>query len=364
MFSATHLHSKKKVILTTMKPTAVILTSGLLQSNNAKTAHGLIRGCDRYKIIGVIDDQLSGQDAGEVLDGLHRDIPIFKDIDDAISGLSSKIDHCIIGVATAGGIIPAQMQTDLMYILQKGISIINGLHSYLTDIPDFINTAVAQNVQLIDIRKGKPKSEQRFWSGKIFEVTCPIVAVLGTDCALGKRTTTRLLVESAGEKGINASMVYTGQTGWLQGRGHGFIFDSTVNDFVSGELEHAVHTAFAEDNPDVILIEGQASLVNPSGPCGSEYLVSANAKKVILQHSPVREYFKGWEKLNLKIPPIEKTIELIKNYDAEVVAITLNTAGMDEAAISQANAEYTYRLGIPVLDPLRDDLTPILDLFK
>lgn len=347
-----------------MKPTAIVLTSGLLASNKAKTAHGLIRGCDRFDIIGVIDDQSAGKDAGEVLDGRHRNIPIFADIDAAIAGLDRSIDHCIIGVATPGGIIPEAMQKDLMYILQQGVSIVNGLHSYLNDMPEFVETAAAKNAQIIDIRRGKPKSEQQFWSGKIFDVTCPIVAILGTDCALGKRTTTRILVEGADAMGIKASMVYTGQTGWLQGRGHGFIFDSTVNDFVSGELEHAVHTAFVQDKPDVILIEGQASLQNPSGPCGSEYLVSANAKKVILQHSPVRTFFKGWEDLNLKIPPIQKTIDLIRQYDAEVVAVTLNTAGMESDAIAQAKAKYENQLGIPVIDPLTDDPSSILNLFK
>ena len=58
-------------------------------------------------------------------------------------------------------------------------------------------------------------------------------------------------------------MIYTGQTGWLQGGKYGFIFDSTLNDFVSGELEHAILTCYEETNPDVILIEGQSALRNP-----------------------------------------------------------------------------------------------------
>ena len=93
-------------------------------------------------------------------------------------------------------------------------------------------------------------------------------------------------MESLRRRGKQAEMIYTGQTGWMQGSPYGFIFDSTVNDFIGGELEKAVLTCAREAKPDYILLEGQSALRNPSGPCGSEYLLSANAKGVILQHAP------------------------------------------------------------------------------
>jgi len=345
-----------------MKDTAIILTSGLLDSNKAKTAHGLIRGTDRYDIVAVLDEASSGSDAGIVLDGQHRNIPVVNSIEAAIQITDRPIKYCIIGVATAGGIIPESMQDDLMKVLNEGISLVNGLHSYLGDMPNFVKKAKEKNAELVDIRKGKPKEEQQFWSGKIFDVTCPIVAILGTDCALGKRTTTRILAEAAEKKDIKASMIYTGQTGWLQGKGKGFIFDSTVNDFVSGELENAIYSTFTSDKPDVIFLEGQASLLNPSGPCGSEYLVSGNAKKVILQHAPQRVYYKGWEKYDLKIPPIQKTIDLIKLYGSEVVAITLNTAGLTDNEIVRYKIKYGNQLRLPVVNPLKDDLDELLEV--
>ena len=61
----------------------------------------------------------------------------------------------------------------------------------------------------------------------------------------------------------------------------------------------------------MILIEGQSSLRNPSGPCGAEFLLSGNCKGVLLQHAPGREYFDGLENLESLIPPIEEEIELI-----------------------------------------------------
>jgi len=347
-----------------MKDTAIILTSGLLASNKAKTAHGLIRGTDRFDIVAILDEESAGKDAGVVLDGHSRNIPVVSSIAEAVAKSKRPIKYCIIGVATPGGIIPEAMQDDLIQILDTGISIINGLHHYLGDLPEFVEKAKSNNAEIIDIRKGKPKTEQQFWSGKIFDVQCPIIAILGTDCALGKRTTTRIIVEAAEKKGINASMVYTGQTGWLQGKGHGFIFDSTVNDFVSGELENAIVTAYETDKPDMIFLEGQASLLNPSGPCGSEYLVSGNAKKVILQHAPQRTFYKGWEEFDLKIPPIQRTIDLIKLYGSEVIAITLNTAGLTNQQIVRYKNKYGNELRIPVLNPLQDDLSELIELCK
>ena len=94
--------------------------------------------------------------------------------------------------------------------------------------------------EIIDIRKPKPFEDLHFFSGEIYAVTTPRVAVLGTDCAVGKRTTCRMTLEMCRADGIATEMIYTGQTGWLQGYPYGFILDATPNDFVSGEIEHAV----------------------------------------------------------------------------------------------------------------------------
>lgn len=92
-------------------------------------------------------------------------------------------------------------------------------------------------VSLTDVRKPKSRENLSFWSGEIYKVTSPIIAVLGMDCAMGKRTTARLLTQMCRANGLKAEMIFTGQTGWLQGGKYGFIFDSTLNDFVSGELK-------------------------------------------------------------------------------------------------------------------------------
>ena len=116
---------------------AVILTNGLLHKSDAKTAHGLIRGTERYEIIGVIDsEETAGKDAGELLDGKHRNIPIFESLDSAKANLQS-IDYLIIGVATIGGVLPPDMLDIIKIAIENGISIVNGLHEYLSEKSQF-----------------------------------------------------------------------------------------------------------------------------------------------------------------------------------------------------------------------------------
>ena len=49
------------------KPKAIVLTGSILHESDAKTAHGLIRGTERFEIVAVIDTQHAGKDAGEVI---------------------------------------------------------------------------------------------------------------------------------------------------------------------------------------------------------------------------------------------------------------------------------------------------------
>ncbi len=341
------------------KNNALILTNGLLNTNDAKTAHGLIRGTERYTIVGVIDAPTAGKDAGEVLDGKNRDIPIFNNLSESFMRLQS-IDYLIIGVATVGGVLPPDMLIIVEEAIKKGLSIVNGLHEYLSEKPEIAALAAQYHVQLIDVRKPKARKDLHFWTGKIYEVSCPIVAVIGMDCALGKRTTARLICQACEQQNINAQMIFTGQTGWLQGGEYGFIFDSTLNDFVSGEVEHAIVTCWKETNAEVILVEGQSSLRNPSGPCGLEFLISGQAKYVVLVHAPKRIYFDNEEHWG-KIPSVESEIEIIAKFGSKVIALALNTEGCSEQEALDFQQEYRSRLAIPVVLPLEQGVQEIVE---
>lgn len=337
-----------------MDGTALVLTNGLLHTQHAKTAHGLIRGTERFQILGIIDHVSAGKDAGVVLDGVARGIPVFASLADALAGCAQKIDFCIVGIAVAGGKLPEDFQATLKDAIRAGLSIVNGLHDFLSEMPDFQTLAAAHGARLIDVRKPKPKSELSYWSGRIGKVTTPRVAVLGTDCALGKRTTCRFLTQAACAQGLKAEMIYTGQTGWMQGSKYGFIFDATINDFITGEIESALVRCFEEAQPDIMFIEGQSALRNPLGPCGSEFIISGQAKAVVLQHKPARRYFKGTDDFPVEIPSVKSEIELIRALGAETLALALNTDGLAPEEARRFQAQYREELGIPVILPLEE----------
>ena len=345
-----------------IKPKAIVLTDGMLHLTDAKTAHGLIRGTERYEIVAVIDSVHAGKDAGEVLDGKHRNIPVMATVEKAINTISG-ITYCIIGIATVGGKLPVHFLPIIKSCISNKISIVNGLHEFLTNKPGLVALAKEFNVELTDVRKQKERNDLHFWDASIFSVTAPIIAVIGTDCAMGKRTTCRMIKQACANDGINAQMIYTGQTGWLQGGQYGFIFDSTLNDFISGELEHAIVSCWKETNADVVLIEGQSALRNPSGPCGSELLISGNAKHVILVHAPKRKYYDGIAEWG-GIHSIASEIELIKMYGSTVIALAINTEHCTAEEAVAFQKEYEAAFQIPVLLPLQQGVEKIIPLIK
>lgn len=342
---------------------AIVLTDGLLMTSDAKTAHGLIRGTERFNIIGLVDGEANaGKDAGVLLDSKHRGIPVFATMESAIEA-SGKVDYLIIGVATVGGILPKNMLSLIYDAVKKGISVVNGLHEYLNDKADLVAIAASTGAQLIDVRKPKSRADLHFWDGAIFNVTAPIVAVIGMDCAMGKRTTARMLKQACISEGMKAEMIYTGQTGWLQGGKYGFIFDSTLNDFVSGELEHAIVSCWKETQPDILFLEGQSALRNPSGPCGLELLISGNAKHVVLIFAPKRKYFDNEAHWG-EIPSVASEIEIIQKLGSKVIAVAVNTEHCTDEEAYAFQKEFTVSLGLPVLLPIQEGVAPVIPILK
>jgi uncharacterized NAD-dependent epimerase/dehydratase family protein len=347
-----------------MDGTALVVCDGFFDTANGKTAHGLVRGTDRYRILGVVDAPTSGRDAGEVLDGRPRGIPIFATLPEALRVLGETPDFCVVGIATSGGRVTPGLRGLLAEAIALGMSVVNGLHEFVSDDPGLSAAAAAKGVTITDVRKTAKRTELHFWSGDSREVGAPRIAVLGTDCALGKRTTARFLLEACRRAGLKTELIFTGQTGWMQGAPFGFIFDSIPNDFVSGELEHAVVSCWRAARPDLILFEGQSALRNPSGPCGSEFLLSGGAKGVILQHAPSRTFFEGLEELGYRIPPLADEIALIGSYGATTLAVTLNGEHRTPEQLRADQARYRAELGIPVVRPLEEGVEELVPLVR
>jgi uncharacterized NAD-dependent epimerase/dehydratase family protein len=153
--------------------------------------------------------------------------------------------------------------------------------------------------------------------------------------------------------GISAQMVGTGQTAWMQGAAYGVIMDSLVNDFVSGEIEHAVWSAWRRETPRVIVIEGQGSLMNPAYPGGFEILAAARPDVVLLQHAPARREYDGFP--GYPIQPLYRQIQAVELLSGKpVAAITINHERLPRDRIPMICEAISQAVGLPTFDVLTD----------
>ncbi|MCR9243557.1 MAG: DUF1611 domain-containing protein [bacterium] len=335
--------------------TAVVYCEANFGSIDGKTANGLVRHSERYRILSVIDSKRAGTDAGIALGEEHKAIPICRDLADALSSSASMPEFFIFGVAPASGMLTGEERRIVLEAMALGMHIVNGLHEFLSDDLEFLAASTAHNVRILDIRKPRPKQELRLFSGRIAEVTCPRIAVLGTDCAIGKRTTATILTMALNELGVKAVLVGTGQTGLMQGARYGVALDAVPSQFVSGELEATIVEAFENEAPDVIIVEGQGSLSHPAFSTSSLILRGCHPDGVILQHAPARPHRCDFE--NMPMPSPTSEIRLIEMFaTTKVIGLTLNHEGMTSDELETAIAGYSAELEIAVTDPLTEPI--------
>jgi uncharacterized NAD-dependent epimerase/dehydratase family protein len=333
---------------------AIVYCDGGFATTYGKTAHGLVRFSRRYRVRAVVDSSLAGRDAGEFLDGQPNDIPIVASIEDGMQVAKSSgvpATHLVFGLAPDGGRLPDFARADILAALRAGLNVDAGLHDFLTDDPELTAAARESGVVIRDIRQGPPRSELHGFTGKIEEVTSGIIVVLGTDSAIGKRTTAVRLVQAFEAAGHRTELIGTGQTSWLQGVRYGIVEDALVSDFMAGEIEHAVWSAWHEQHPDVIILEGQGSLMNPAYPGGYELLAAGRPHLVVLQHAPARSTYDGFPAYPLH--PLTRQIAAIEMVsDKPVAAITLNHEGLSRDEIPKILAELSAETGLPAFDVL------------
>lgn len=331
--------------------TAIIYCEGNFGATDGKTANGLVRYSEKYEILSVIDSEKAGLDAGEVLGDAPNAIPVCRDLADALAQADNLPDHFIFGLAPSSGLLSAHERNLVLEAMGHGMNIVNGLHEFLNDDPVFAAACVANKVEIIDIRKPRSKNDLRLFSGAIQSVTCPRIAVLGTDCAIGKRTTASVLTRALVERGIKAVLVTTGQTGMMQGSRHGVALDAVPSQFCCGELEATIVEAFQDDNPDIIIVEGQGALSHPAFSTSAFILRGSVPNGVILQHAPKREHRCDFEQM--KMPTPESEIRLIEAFsDTKVIGLTINHENMSDAEVDASMVQYEKQLGIPVTDAL------------
>ena len=331
--------------------TALVYCEGNFGGTDGKTANGLVRHSEKYEILAVIDSEQAGLDAGEVLGDGRNGIPICTDLAEAIALVGRVPDYFIYGMAPTSGTLSPDERSLVLAAIDLGMHVVNGLHEFLNEDPEFASAALAQGVAILDVRRPREKRDLRMFSGRVSQVTSARIAVLGTDAAIGKRTTATILARALNDHGIKTVLVTTGQTGLIQGARYGVALDAIPCQFCSGEVEAAVVDAFEGEHPDVIVIEGQGALSHPAYLSSTFILRGARPDAVVLQHAPARRVLGDFPDVPTPTPASE--IALLRAFaGTPVIGLAINHEDMTDAEVSAAIILYELELGIPATDAL------------
>jgi D-glutamate N-acetyltransferase len=333
-----------------------ILTEGLFDDHHAKTAHGVIRYGTR-EVVAVVDSSQSGRTAVEVMPFCRRPVPIVATLAEAVE---RGADTMLIGIAPTGGRLDAAWRALVLEAIQLGLNVEAGLHTILSEDPEFSGAAERRGVTLRDLRLppddlGVPRGPNGRHPG------LRVVHSVGSDVAIGKKAVTLELDMAARGRGIASVYVPTGQTG-IAIAGWGIAVDHVLSDYVSGAAERLVDEG--AERGELLFVEGQGSLIHPAYSAVTLGLLHGSSPDVlVLAHKAGARRLEGYD---VALPPLA---ELIATYEAvcrplrpaRVAAVALNTADLDDDAARAAVAETEDATGLVADDLVRFGPDRILD---
>lgn len=321
----------------------VILTEGKSTPQHAKTAISLLR----YRlndVVAILDSTAAGQST-EATMGVATDVPIINSL-----AAAPEADSLFIGIAPAGGALPPEWRGALLEAVSRGLHVVSGLHTFLSEDLEFAQAARARGVKLIDVRKN---DERTVAQASSFSPDCLRVHTVGQDCNVGKMTAALELERVLRDRGVDARFLATGQTG-IMICGDGVPVDCVVADFISGATEQLV---LRNQDCDVVLVEGQGSLGHPSFSGVTLGLLHGCAPDAMIMCYEVgRHSVKGRDHV-----PLRPLAELIRFYEqaallrhpSRVVAVAMNSRRMTPEAADAERERVEAELRLPVCDVFR-----------
>ncbi|MDB9315445.1 DUF1611 domain-containing protein [Spirulina sp. CS-785/01] len=323
---------------------AILLHDGL-QDVSGKTGLAFLR-YGEASVVAIIDRNAVG---GSLVDltGIDRDIPIVATLEDA---LTYHPDVLLIGIAPSGGALPDPWQQEVKQGVKAGLSVVNGLHTPMRGMVGELR----DHQWIWDIRK--EPSGLSIGQGKARSLPCHRILTVGTDMAIGKMSTSLELRNFARQQGINTKMVATGQGG-LMIVGEGLPLDAVRVDFAAGAVEQAVLNI--GQDCDLLLIEGQGSLLHPGSTATLPLLRGSQPTGLILAHRAKQTHIRNCP--DIPIPPLPDVIQLYEQVargvgafqPAKVQGIALNTAHLGENEARTAIEQVRRDTGLPCGDVVR-----------
>jgi uncharacterized NAD-dependent epimerase/dehydratase family protein len=332
-----------------------LFTGGQFAASNAKTAHGILRYGTR-EVVAVVDPVSAGQVASDVVPYARRAVPIVGSVAEAAS---LGADVLVIGVAPFGGALTAEWRVALLEAIGLGLHVEAGLHTVLSEDPELSAAAAAAGVELRDLRAAPAGLSVP--AGPAERPDVRVVHTVGSDCAIGKMSVTLELDAAARARGLDSAFVATGQTG-IAITGWGIAVDHVISDFVSGAASRLV--AEGASRAGLLFVEGQGALGHPAySGVTLGLLHGCLPDALVLCHRAGATVIDDYPET-----PIPSLAELVALYEAaigwvrpaRVVAVALNTRGLDDDAALAAIDAAASETGLPVTDPVRFGAEAIL----
>jgi len=288
--------------------------------------------------------------------GFGGDSPIVASLKEGLAAAVRRPTALLIGVAPRGGRLPQEWVDVVARAADLGLDLVSGLHDFLADVPAIRGAAERAGVAIVDLRR--PPTDLPVSTGRAREVEAFTVLTVGTDCNIGKMTAGLRIREAVAARGARVGFAATGQTGILI-EGWGIAVDAVIADFVGGAAERLVLQA-AEGN-DVVLVEGQGSLVHPGYSGVTLGLLHGSMPDAqILCHQPTRKCpYGGGNAYNwMPLPDVPEMIRICEEAMAplrpsKVIGVALITFDMDDAKAREVIERTAAETGLPVTDPVR-----------
>ena len=325
-----------------------LFMEGALDSDMGKMGFGLMR-FSKHPIVCVIDSNYAGKTVKEAV-GLPYHIPVISGVQEAVQKGSEIL---VLGIAPSGGKFPDAWDIPISEALQKGLSVINGLHDDLN--ARYGHLLVHPPDQKIwDVRK--PKGMYPIATGKAAQLKNKRILMIGTDMAVGKMTAGLELYAALKEQGINVGFVPTGQIG-ITLMGNGIPLDAIKVDQAAGAVQEAV---LEEAQKDIIIIEGQGSLAHPGSTATLPLLRGSQATHLILCHKAAYSHLRA-PVSHIPIPPLAEFIKLNElvagvcatQTEPKTIGIALNTVGLQNDQAKKRVMEVEKLTGLPTTDVIR-----------
>lgn len=331
----------------------LILAEGNFGPLSSKTANACIRYA-QSEVVAVLDSAHAGRTAHDVL-GFGGSIPVVATF---AEGMQTQPNALLIGIAPAGGQFPAEWRVIVCDALRAGLDVWSGLHTMLGDDTEFVALAAASGATIRDLRRAPADLDVSY--GRVRDISATVVLTVGSDCNIGKMTTQLQVQHAVRALGHRVAFAPTGQTGILI-EGRGIAVDAVVADFIAGAAERL--TIEASHDADIVLVEGQGSLIHPaySGvTLGLMHGALPHAMVLCAQPSRTTIHRNPW----VPIPPIGDVVHLYEyamKYlrHSPIIAIALNTFDLTDDDAQAVIDRTSKETGLPTTDPVRFNPSPI-----